>query len=351
MVDQCECGKVLRRGCSYNLCATCCRVEEERDPPCALHKKYKHQLPRRESKEADLGEHSAEEKESPPSALELSAPAVNPAANSGSDMVTMLKSLLQPMTDRLAALEAASAPAPSARPATEAKEVLDVTQDNAFFSALAQVANGSPPATDPETLALAPADAPRRSNKSKKAKRKQVNISPVVSASAPVVLSPASELDSDSSEDSDDEVVVIGGTITDAVRKEVKRYVAEHGSLMAYVRSREFNVLRNRHECVYLARLWPYMRDSDQQEFVARRFVGLILGDINNNFDAMHAFFGDDDVTLSQSLLTKLVKHSSAFAKYNKKAQEFAAPKPNPSNKRHPRNRGKHGKRGHASKK
>ena len=149
---RCVCNTTrLLPGCTYHVCAGCCRAEP-REPACSKHLPIGHPpvnrraRPRDGSEEADLGEHSAEEKEAPTViAPERSAPAVNPAVPvpaESEQLLSMLQSIIQPITARLAALETgpanpAVADAKSAPPAPEAKETVDVTHDNTFFRRLA----------------------------------------------------------------------------------------------------------------------------------------------------------------------------------------------------------------------
>ena len=353
--SRCVCNTTrLLPGCTYHVCAKCCRAEP-REPACSKHLPIGHPPVNRrarrrdDSEEADLGEHIAEEKEAPTVvAPERSAPAVNPAVPvpaESEQMLLMLQSIIQPITARLAALETgpanpAVADAKSAPPAPEAKEIVDVTHDNTFFNNFAQVGNKGPPAASLAEDVIVD-DIARPAKAKKKKKNKQVTFSSFASRDTA-----ASELGSDLSEDSEDECRT-GGTITDRVRDEVKRFVKDHGTLIAFVRAQNFESARNGHECLYLARLWPLMRDPDQQEFVARRFVGLLCAEGTGNFNAMTAFFGSDDLTLSRSLLSNLVKHTNALTKYQQTHKEYAAPSNSSTKKPHRRNN--KGKRGGAS--
>ena len=257
----------------------------------------------------------------------------------------MLQTILQPINARLAALETgpanpAVADAKSAIPASETKELEDVTHDNTFLNNFAQVGNKDPPAASlAEDIIVDNLSRPSKAKKKKK--NKQVIFSSVVSRT-----NAASELGSDFSENSEDKCRT-GGTITDRVRDEVKRFGKDHGTLISFVRAQKFNSEQNHHECVYLARLWPLMRDPDQQEFVARRFVGLLCAEGTRNFNAMTAFSGSNDLTLSRSLLSNLVKHTNALTKYQQTHKEYVAPS-NSSTKKHHRRNTK-GKRGGAS--
>ena len=192
-----------------------------------------------------------------------------------------------------------------------------------------------------------PVNAPPKPLNSPKSKKKEGNKQ--VNFTFAALAAAASELDSDSSKDSDDEFVT-SGTFKNCVRDDVKRLAQQHGTLLSYVRSYEWKCLRNHHECNYLARRWTLMKSSEQKEFVARRFIGLLCANQSNHWNAMTTFFGTDGLILSQSLLSNLVKRSNAISKYQRKQKKYAA-LPKPSNKKHPRGRKNSGKRGQASEK